>query len=1267
MTMKHSDESLLALCPDIDPEFVRLHTESLGSRYFDVFSGEETAHHIRDLARLSPERPVVVHIKRESSSRIACTVLGFDYPGEFSLITGILTGLGLNILSGDIFTYKEKDKRKTKKGKGKRQGGRRRIIDCFSGSIDSSLSFESWAESCAENLTAVIGSLEKGDDASLAEAKQTVNELVAGRLAELDLDSERILMPVHIETGTDTGPFTRLKVFSEDTPGFLYALSTAFSLKGINIERVHIRTFEQRIEDEFDLSDSGHNSIQDPALLNQIKLSVLLTKQFTYFLGRSPDPYTALSRFEHLAAEVLSLPEQGRWMDLLSKPAMMQELARLLGTSDFMWEDFIRLQYETLLPMIEPHLEDRCYAHPPETLKTRIAEELDGAGSFEERCARLNEFKDREMFLIDLDHILNPESDFKTLSNRLTVLAQEVIRQALAIVYEHLAEKYGRPRTVAGYDARFAVFGLGKCGGAALGYGSDIELLFVYSDSGSTDGDSPIRNAEFFNICAREISRSITARRKRTFTIDLRLRPYGKDGPLACSLETFCSYYSREGDAHSYERLALVRLRALAGDREFGLQIERLRDEIIYGSDSVDREELRDLREKQFREKISQGRLNAKFSPGALVDLEYDVQILQVTYGRDRPELRTPEIHKALTALMETGVLCSEEASRLTDSYDFFRRCINGLRMLRGSADDTFLPEQDSDEYEHLARRMGYARAAGIGPGRQLYVDFETHSAQVRTFIEHHFGREALPGSAGGNVADVILSDNISGELRRAILTQAGFTDPERASVNFSSLAGQEKTKGLFARLAVLAVDILRRGPDPDTALNNWERFVRSVPDPHTHYALILSQPTRADILLRLFAVSQFLSDTLVQHPEYVDILTSPEQIHRQYSREDIEQELRDISRSDQDHDGWLNRLREMRRREILRIGTRDLCLQKPVREITRDISLLAEASIQIALERILEELKPEGAARQRYRSLCGAFCILALGKLGGSELNYSSDIDLAAVYDEEYLKHEDPEMYRAFYTSVLERLRSDLSAHTEQGLAYRVDFRLRPYGASGALINSVNGFVSYYEKQASLWEIQALLKLRPVAGNITVGRRMKDLLKPVLYREHSPDDVTGSIRRLRREAVESITAAKEGTDVKNGRGGLRDIEFLVQGLQLIHASAHPDIISENTLDALALLGTGGIIGEETSGTLSNHYAFLRRVEHFLQIQEDRQTHSVPGDPDQRAALARRISGPDTTAEEFSQKLESCMQHVHDAYVQILGEYRGKSGLLGKS
>jgi glutamate-ammonia-ligase adenylyltransferase len=1185
---------------------------------------------------------VGILIDPRKDGTLDCTVLAFDYPSEFSLITGILAGMGFSIVSGEVFTDEGMPQTKAKRKRHEKEdlGRRRRIIDHFSGVVDTPLPLETWADELRSRMQAAILLLEKGDDPSITEAKQQVNELVVRRLAPLQQGSCPVPYPVEIQVDDRAGPFTRLRVISEDTPAFLYALSNALSLHDVSIEHVRIRTIHGRVEDEIDLVDLRGRKIKDPELLNRVKFSILLTKQFTYFLGAAPDPFTALSRFEQIVRDVVQKKKEKEWLDLLTDPHLLKDLARLLGASDFLWEDFIRLQYETLLPMLSPYDGTRAPAGTPETLNERMRKAMKGARGLVEKGERLNRFKDREIFFIDLDHILHPESTFHSFALSLTRLAERVVAEAARLVYEDLTGRFGRPRTVAGLEAKYAILGLGKLGGAALGYASDLELLFVYSDSGATDGDQPIANAEFFDRFVKGVTGLIKSKREGIFHLDLRLRPYGKAGPLASSLDSFCRYYGPEGPSHSYERLALVRLRAIGGDSALGKQVERLRDEMIYFSGRLDLQELKDLREKQFKEKTGAARLNAKFSPGGLVDLEYSVQILQVTYGKEVPSLRTPLLREALEVLSEQGVLLEEESARLVNAYAFLRQLINSMRMLRGSAIDLFFPSQDSSEFAHLARRMGYSRGGPLDPSEQLRIDFEAHSAAVRVFVERHFGRDSIPGAAAGNAADLVLSDQVPRETRDSILRVGGFDHPERAYANIKSMAGGGARRATFAKLALLAFDILKRKPDPDMALNNWERFVRAQVSADFHYNLLLSQPMRLELLLGIFAGSQFLSDALVRNPGFLDWVVAPEVLHRLRETRDIEEELNRTASGCSSHGEWLNRLRRLRRREMLRIGIRDICLGASTREVMLELSRLAEAFTQAVLERRIRE-HPEWRER---------FCILALGKLGGRELNYSSDIDLLGLWSDKEGKNEPSE--KTVFARLMEDVRSDLSSHTEEGYAYRVDLRLRPFGRDGELVPSWSSLVRYYTEVASLWEIQAALKMRPVAGNPRLGYSFLERIRPVLLQDWKREDVARSIERMRVIGVKTHSRATQ--DVKSGIGGLRDVEFLAQGLQLIHGAKIPSLLEGNTLNALELLGKENILPETVALGLKEDYLFLRRVEHCLQILEDRQIHAIPKDRKELKALARRLLGPDGNEELFREKLDGCSKRVHEAYTRYL-------------
>ncbi|MBW2107480.1 MAG: glutamate-ammonia-ligase adenylyltransferase, partial [Deltaproteobacteria bacterium] len=1218
--MKPSLETLKAACPDVPEDFLRDYLSRLDERYFRSVEKPDMAAHVRGLARLSEQKPVEILLTSKRDGTVSCTVLAFDCAYLFAQITGVLAGLGFDIASGDVFTYRRAPEKASQHHLKRRslrlspsQGDttRRLIIDQFSGRITSSLRFDAWAATLRENMEAVIGLLHTGRDEAVSRAKHRVIEMVVSQLAQLDFRPEAFLAPVDISVD-NTGPFTRLKITSADSPAFLYVLSNALSLQGISIEHVRIRTIGKQVRDDIDLVDAAGEKIEDPDVLNRVRLAVLLTKQFTYFLKNAPAPYYALSRFEHLVGEVLRLPQKGRWLDLLSNPHALDDLAQVLGASDYLWEDFIRSQYETFLPMLRPVVTGRRFSEPAETLPQRLSRELEGADTLDELRQRLNAFKDREIFLIDLDHILDPETDFRVLSRRLVRLAEHVVNTAARLVYRDLVRRFGKPATAAGLEARYAILGLGKLGGAALGYASDIEILVVYSDNGTTDGDAVISNAEFFDRLVKGIAGFIHAKREGIFHIDLRLRPYGNDGPLACSLETFCRYYGKGGPAHSYERLALVRLRAIGGDPALGRRIERIRNELIYASKSIELNELRRLREKQFEEKALAGRCNAKFSPGGLVDLEYAIQILQVLYGKDRPALRTPKTHEALCELSRAGVLTDQEADRLGAAYDFFRQLINAMRMVRGSAKDLFLPDEASDEFAHLARRMGYGRQDPLLPAQRLRVDLETHMAAIRVFVDRHFGRDSLPGPGTGTVADLVLADDPDRPLREAILTRAGFDDPARAYVNLCHLAGTGDRRQTFARLALFAFDILKRTPDPDMALNNWERFLRALPSVDAHYTSLLSQPMRLEILLKIFSGSQFLADTLIRHPGFLDWIMIPEHLQRPSTRLDLEKELRAASEACASGTQWQNKIRRFRRREILRIGTRDMCLRVDTKTIMQELSMLAEAMTQVVLERVLSRGAPA-----RSEDLQEDFCVMALGKLGGAELNYSSDIDLMGLQRPQKgasgadTEQRGPLLDRC--AAVMESLRADLSVHTQEGYAYRVDLRLRPYGRQGCLVPSLPALISYYQKTASLWELQAALKMRPVAGNLRVGYAFLEQIRPLFHQARPRSQIVGSIEKMRQAAIRhTLPDQIHGPDVKAGIGGLRDVEFLVQGLQLIHGPNHPDVFTANTLAGLERLKEAGILPETVADRLSDDYVFLRRVEHCLQIMEDRQVHTLP-------------------------------------------------------
>jgi glutamate-ammonia-ligase adenylyltransferase len=471
---------------------------------------------------------------------------------------------------------------------------------------------------------------------------------------------------------------------------------------------------------------------------------VVLIKHFTHLLPRSSNAEAALLHFREFLESLFQRADWVQDLALLQNSEVLEALARLLGVSDFLWHDFLRLQHANLFPVVAD-VQALQQVRTRAALQAELERVLAAARSTDEQRERLNAFKDREMLRTDMRHILGLQDQFGMFSQELTDIAEVVVGAACRICEEELVSLHGRPageradreverregggraRMSALEPSRLSVCALGKFGGRELGFASDIELMFVYEADGQTSGPTVISNLEFYQKLVEGFRRTIAARRKGIFEIDLRLRPYGNAGSLAVSLETFEKYFAHDGAAWPYERQALVKLRPVAGDAEFGRMVEAARDRVCYSGRPFNVAAMRAMREKQLRQLVTAGTFNAKLSPGGLVDCEYLVQGLQMTYGHLDAALRATNTREALKALTAAGVLSENDRLRLRDAYRFLRRVIDGLRMVRGDARDLTVPPADSEEFEFLARRLGY------GPRvRELQADLERHTEDIR-------------------------------------------------------------------------------------------------------------------------------------------------------------------------------------------------------------------------------------------------------------------------------------------------------------------------------------------------------------------------------------------------------------------------------------------------------------------------------------------------------------------------------------------------------
>ena len=897
--MKPSVDELCALAPDVPRKLVEAHCDRLEDAYFRHFHAPTVAAHLRAIAGMPEDAPASVLIDRGDDGHVDCTILAFDRPGIFSLLTGLLASMSFRINSGAVFTYGRLEAPATVRpgSSGHKPTPdpvrRRRIIDQFRGQIDDEASIDAWAERFRARVGEVLRLVEQGDDGT-RRAKQRVNEWVTAALSRRRGGQLPVLYPVQVLVD-ERGGRNRMRITGQDTPAFLYTLAAALHLQDLHIESVRISSHHGRVEDEVRFVSNRGRPIRDEAALERVRFSVLLTKQFSYFLDTAPDPYAALARFEKMVGDIARQPEAGQWWQMLANPRTMSDLARVLGASNYLWEDFIRLQYESLLPLCKPHLSADAVHAEDESLERRLRDALDGAVGLAEQKDRINRFKDREVFLIDLEHLLDDRIDFRQFGNRLTRLADAMVTVACECVYADLVRSWGDPQTQGRQPATYSVFGLGKLGGRALGYASDIELLFIYSDTGKTAGGTRgrVTNTEFYITLVQDLLKFIRAKREGIFAIDLRLRPFGRNGPMASSVEQFESYYGKGGQAHAAERLALVRLRHVGGDLAVGRRIEQARDRIAYESDLIDSAAIWDLRRKQYDQKAGRAQLNAKYSCGALVDLEYTVQLLQVIYNDREPKLRTPSVYDSLGCLGKLKVLDAGEADHLIAAYRFLRRLINGLRMLRGNARDLALPPFDADEAVHLARRLGYRREGWLSPARQLIAEFHVRTATVRRFVERQFSRASLPDPTFGSVADVVLSDVLETPDRHKLLEQAGFKDATAAMnhiIRMRSMFARDDVT--LAHLMVLAVETLRYEPDADLALQRWSALWCDGFGAERH-VVFLREHTRAfEIMLSVFARDEELSRMLSDQASLEKLAALTEEQSEPESFERVRQRL---------------------------------------------------------------------------------------------------------------------------------------------------------------------------------------------------------------------------------------------------------------------------------------------------------------------------------------------------------------------------------------
>ncbi len=728
MTKKALLQKIIQSTPSLDPALIQKFLSSMDPDHLRECDHFEIREHVQMSESLSSRDLFQVKITQNDVHRYKIVIIAFDYFSEFSIICGLISSFGLNIVGGNIQTLSS-------------EKGRKKILDLFYVETIEPACFEISEQNLfKEALKTLIESL---NQAHFREARSRVNKRLISHINQTHDETRSepsnlkgLLAPIQIRfDNSSSTQWTILNLHGQDTPAFLYAFSNALAMRNIYIYKIKIHHEADKIHDRLYIANRQGKKITGKDDKKALQIAAVLIKQFIHFLAIAPDPAMAITHFDQFLDKILEMPDSRPLITFLKQKDTMTLLARFFGTSNFLWEDFLRIRFESLFPILE-QFKRRPLVISKETLRRNLKKRLESAEGFQSKRQIVNDYKDEELFRIDLRHLHEPLSKLTDFSKALTYLAEVIVSMTLEICTAHLAQKHGIPRLKDGTPSPFTIFGLGKFGGRELGYASDIELLFVYGENGRTDGAQIIENSHYFKALTQEIVQFIETRQAGIFQIDTRLRPYGKSGQWAISFSQFESYYSETGKAAPFEKQALIKLRAIAGSWSLGKKCELARDHFVYNKTPWDKKEALELRSLQLKELVPKGRINVKYSPGALVEIEYLVQYLQLIHGHRISALHTPNTLEALDIFLQVGILNKETVQCLKENYLFLRSLIDALRIVRGNAKDLLLPDPDRDEFIFLARRMGFAKKNWQLGSQHLAEAISHNMAEVHSHFE---------------------------------------------------------------------------------------------------------------------------------------------------------------------------------------------------------------------------------------------------------------------------------------------------------------------------------------------------------------------------------------------------------------------------------------------------------------------------------------------------------------------------------------------------
>jgi len=986
----------------------------------------------------------------------------------------------------------------------------------------------------------------------------------------------------------------------------------------------------------------------------------------------SPAPDLALNNLERVAAP---LPENILG-EIVSRGGSLTALCTLCGGSRFL----------TNIVMKEPSLlswlivEGNISRGGSFEEKVNTLKKLSGASNDLKKLQQiLRDFKRREYLRIGIRDLLGLATltevmeEISDLASASLQIAYEASRSILTAEFGNTFYDDGGVKR----ESDFVILGMGKLGGRELNFSSDIDLIFLYTtDDGETGGilseDGRRLNVISFHQYFVKLGEMIIKALNEitgdgfVFRVDMNLRPEGQYGDLACSVISAEIYYESWG--RTWERSAMLKARPVAGDVLLGdsfldrIMPFKFRKYLDFGAI----EEIREMKKKidAAIARDDQTLTNLKLGTGGIREIEFFVQALQLINGGRNRNIRDRNTLTALKELCVEGLVAAEDLKMLEEAYRFLRLVEHRLQIFQERQTHTI--PADPEKLEKLARRAGYRR----DPLEEFITDHKKHTGNVKKIYSRlfHEPAEKLKEDKQPDVLE-LLEGGLGSEEALGRLSSYGFEEPQNALRELALLWNgppfyhiSDTSRATLRRVAPFIFREITSSPEPDMALQNFEKFLSSVGARGAIYSLLAENHNIIKLLVGMFGTSSFLSKILLAHPETLDSLVSPGASSLMKSREEMMAELKDRLGSLEHFEDKLDAMRRFRNVEILRIGMNDIYGQIDIGEVSSQLSALADISLETALNIAMHQMNERFGlpmSADGEKPVESSFVVIGMGKLGGCEMTYSSDLDIIFVYlaggqtsgelgRKRGLKiisnHE-------FFAKVAQSVISILGATTKEGYVFKVDTRLRPSGSSGPLVSSLEALREYHNKGAQTWERQAFTRARLIAGDAALGGEVFLIIEKSVFADSVSEKVVGDIRHIR-ERMEFEVAKERGGlyNVKTGRGGLVDIEFIVQLLLLKYGGAKRELWTPNTAVALDRFKDAGILSEDEYEALLNAYNFLSKIQNRLRIVNDKSVSELDVNSRDFARLAKMIGCDDASLLSEYQRNTDLVRKIYDRY-----------------